>query len=400
MQVVHLRELETREDVNLTAEQADALDRSGVVRVDRPPRHRSYDLTPLSRIGVVRVGDVQLSIAPKVPVERLLFLLGYARAPRRWHDSLVRLDPDLGLPEALAHSFEQLTTRALRQGPLKGYLTIDDSMPLLRGRIREADQLRHRLGRPLPLEVRYDEHSVDIAENRLLLAATLRLLRMPGVPAALRRPLQRIRVRLADVTPPVPGTPAPTWHPSRLNARYAGALALAELVLAGRSFEQRDGDVLVHGFLINMASLFEDFVTTALAEALRDTGGRASIQHPIHLDHDRRVPMKPDFVWLHDGRPVIVADAKYKAERPSGFPNADLYQLLAYCTALDLPVGHLVYAKGNEQAAEHTVRGSGARLVTHALDLDAAPNAVLAGVRRVAAAMTASPLLAPHAAPH
>ena len=29
-------------------------------------------------------------------------------------------------------------------------------------------------------------------------------------------------------------------------------------------------------------------------------------------------------------------DAKYKAEKPAGYPNADLYQLLAYCTVLGL----------------------------------------------------------------
>jgi len=78
--------------------------------------------------------------------------------------------------------------------------------------------------------------------------------------------------------------------------------------------------------------------------------------------------MQPDLVWYPDGdgppvggspqapeepadgptgpgadprRPGAVVDAKYKAERASGFPNADLYQMLAYCTALGLRDGHL-----------------------------------------------------------
>ena len=35
----------------------------------------------------------------------------------------------------------------------------------------------------------------------------------------------------------------------------------------------------------------------------------------------------------------------HKALRPAGLPNADAYQMLAYCTALNLNQGYLVDAK-------------------------------------------------------
>jgi 5-methylcytosine-specific restriction enzyme subunit McrC len=42
-----------------------------------------------------------------------------------------------------------------------------------------------------------------------------------------------------------------------------------------------------------------------------------------------------------------VADAKYKLEYSAGrYPNADHYQMLAYCTALEVPIAWLVYAQG------------------------------------------------------
>ena len=98
------------------------------------------------------------------------------------------------------------------------------------------------------------------------------------------------------------------------------------------------------GYLFNMATIFEDFVTVALREALKSYGGRTSLQHVTHLDDDADVPVRPDFVWLTQGHPRIVVDAKYKAEKPTGFPQADLYQMFAYCTVLGLPEGDLVYA--------------------------------------------------------
>ena len=64
--------------------------------------------------------------------------------------------------------------------------------------------------------------------------------------------------------------------------------------------------------------------------------------------------------------------------------NADLYQMLAYVTALDLPGGLLVYAKGEADVATYTVRGSGKRLEVAALDLSGSLEAVLKRVRGLA----------------
>ncbi len=190
------------------------------------------------------------------------------------------------------------------------------------------------------------------------------------------------------------GQPLPAWRPSRLNARYHDALRLAELVLRGASVEHRPGKVTVPGFLFDLARVFEDFVTAALADELAERGDhRGSRPAPAdhHLDERGSVRLTPDFV-VHtgDGTPVGVADTKYKAERPSGYPNADLYQMLAYCTALNLPEGHLVYAKGEAPHAAHRVRNAGITIHQHALDLDQPPAALLDDVRTLARRLVAS----------
>ena len=62
-------------------------------------------------------------------------------------------------------------------------------------------------------------------------------------------------------------------------------------------------------------------------------------------------------------------DAKYKAENPAGYPNVDVYQLLAYCTATQLKVGHLVYAEGGDVDHDVVVRNAGIVIRRHVLDL-------------------------------
>ena len=150
--------------------------------------------------------------------------------------------------------------------------------------------------------------------------------------------------------------------------------------------EHAAGQVSSSAFLFNLATIFEHFVTTALTEALTARmPGLASPQHPCHLDLAGAIRMRPDLVWLRAGVPVAVVDAKYKRETPAGYPEADVYQLLAYCTALRLRRGHLVYALGGAEPAHHVVRHAGTEIVCHALDLALPPAALLATVSRLAA---------------
>lgn len=329
--------------VDLPAPIADALNETQIARCLRTSQTGVWEVTPGTHIGVAQVDGLQVIIQPKIPINRLIFLMGYARSPRFWRDDVVTLDPEEDLPQALTRAFIRLATRALDQGLLKGYQEIETRLSVLRGRIREADQLRHHFGRTIPLEVRYDELTVDIPENQILLAAALRLLKLPTTRHKQRATLQRLRLQLADVTPP---SILPAWTPSRLNARYQPALEIAELILAGKSFEQRVGEVRVTGYLFSMAKIFEDFVAVTLAEALKPYGGRASFQYPTHLDDGDLVDVRPDFVWLRESRPVIVADAKYKAEKPRRIPQRR-----------PVPAARLLHRAGPARRAPHLRQG-------------------------------------------
>ncbi|PZH15651.1 restriction endonuclease [Streptomyces sp. NTH33] len=354
-----------------------------------------WSLRAGSKVGAVTVTGagvdepVTVRVMPKVPIARLFFLLAYSLDPTgAWRDGEVDVAEHRDLLPSLAHAVERQVDRALRQGLLQGYRATEESALVVRGRIREAEQIRRRFGAALPVEVAYDEFTTDIAENRILRTAVERLLRLPGVPRDVRRRLLHQRARLADVTPVVRGQRLPDWRPTRLNSRYHQALHLARAVLDGSSAEHAPGGLRIDGFLFDMNKLFEDFVTVALREALRGLGRTVRFQDSHHLDEAATVRMRPDFVlYGPDGTPCAVADAKYKAEKRGGYPDADLYQILAYCTVLGLDEGHLVYAKGSASHAAHRVRHTGILIHQHALDLDQEPAGLLADVGEVARRM-------------
>lgn len=220
-------------------------------------------------------------------------------------------------------------------------------------------------------------------------AAVLRLRRIRGLSGGLRRRLAHLDLRLADVTPPVRGVPLEPWRPNRLNQRYQPALRLAEVVLRSSSFEPGADGLEIDGFVVDMAKVFEDFVCTALGDRLRAIEGRVRTQDHWHLDIGREIAMKPDLVWYPSDAPLPLAviDAKYKAEKPGGFPDADLYQVFAYATALGLSDAHLVYAKGNEARRIHDVVNANVRIHAHTLDLQARPAVLLEQIGLLAASI-------------
>jgi 5-methylcytosine-specific restriction enzyme subunit McrC len=389
---VELRELGPAAELRLTPQQGRLLARSGVVTaVPLAFAPGTWLVGPARKVGAAQVGDVEVHIAPKLPVARLLFLVGYSIHGSTWREEDVDLGEADDLVPALAQALWRQVARAIRQGLLSGYVTVEETSPVLRGRLREAEQLHRHHGLPFPLEMIHDEFTVDIAENRILRTACERMLTVPRVDEESQRRLRRLLREFADVTPIDRGDPIPGWQPTRLNARYHSALHLAELVLRATSAEQSSGGVTVTGFLFDMPLLFEEFLTVALREDLEASyGGRVAAQDRHFLDNAAKIELRPDIVWYRFGRPVEVADAKYKAERPAGYPNADLYQMLAYCTALKLPRGHLVYARGASEPARHMVREAGIEILAHALDLDTQPDGLLSQVRHLAASLAGS----------
>ena len=396
MTTVELVAWEAAEVGGLSVEQARALSATRAVTVAPSLAGGTWSVTAGPWVGVLRAADVELRIRPRITIARLMYLLGYAQDPSAWRDDPVALDDQPDLWPAMAEVFLRRAERALERGLLQGYRTEESSQMVMRGRLRESEQLRSRAGLAVPLEVRFDEYDVDIAENQLLRAATVRLLRVPGVGRAPVRRLRHLLGRLADVRALVPGQALPITPPTRLNAHYQPSLTLARMILRSRSVDVLDAGVRASGFLVNMNTVFEEFVTTALTAALAPWGGRCVTQDTRYrLDRAGLIPLRPDLVrYGAHGKPQAVIDAKYKAEKPTGYPNADVYQLLAYCTATRLGVGHLVYAEGGAETSDVFIPHAGVLVRRHALDLGLSVSSLQAQLAELAIAV-AAPAVAP-----
>jgi 5-methylcytosine-specific restriction enzyme subunit McrC len=375
--------------IDLPETVAMAIARSGLVdvRAEAPP-HRWRLLTD-ARVGVLEVAGCTVRVRPRLAIPRLMFLLSYAADPKGWR----RVGPLFGLEDelfaAVVHGFAVHAERALSPAPLRGYVGVEDRALTLRGRLRVGDQIARHPGLPLPLEITYDDHMADVPENQLVRGAAELLLRLHGIPQTARRRLLRVRAALEDVEPtrPSPAVRAPAR--TRLNERYAGALALAELILRGTSITTTAGGRSSVEFLFDMNKVFEDFISASLSTALERHGGRVTAQHSgTTLDEGRNVRLIPDLTWWAQSQCRAIIDAKYKSIADARTPNADVYQMLAYCTAFGLDRGHLVYARdAGEHSREHVIRNVGTQVHVHAIDVEREPAVVLGQVEDLATAI-------------
>ena len=258
------------------------------------------------------------------------------------------------------------------------------------GGVRFAEQVGRRFDFPMPLELQYDEFTDDILPNQLVKAAAHRLARAHLRSQRARRSLGWVAGMLADVSfREFPPARVPEVAFDRLNEHYRGVVALSRLVLRHGAFESRRGAVRASGFLMDMNAVFQEFLTQALREELGASPRTLQSDRELKkltLDKGGRVTLKPDLTWWDGPTCTFAGDAKYKNLTGHRVPNADLYQMLSYATALGLPGGLLVYAQGevDDDNASYDVRHSGKRLEVASLDLTGTLEGTLKNVRRIA----------------
>ena len=393
METRQLREWTLTPSLTLTGPQRDTL--RNVLKATVQPTFGSndrYDVRPGNTVGAVTVDGTTFIVEPKIPISRVLFMLGYAADSTAWRPEDANLGAATDLVSAVIGLFTNLCDRALGRGLLNGYHSVEADLYTVRGRVDLAEQLRRRPGLDLPLAVRYERHDEDITENRLLLAAALLLRGLPIRAPATRRSMHRVLEALQNVTAQTyrPNQiPSVTW--TRLNTHYRPAVELARLLLTLHAPDLTVGSHRTASLTIDMATLFEKFIREALREALHVNSTQfpdGNACQPLHLDSAEQIGVLPDLSLWVNGKCCFIGDVKYKRDTGPGH-NDDLYQLLAYATAAQLPVATLVYAYGPPTPSTHTVVGTPIRLAAQHMDLTRRPFDLLDQIRGLAAQISA-----------
>jgi 5-methylcytosine-specific restriction enzyme subunit McrC len=383
MRTIRLREHRTTRETLTESELQSLLSATSLVALSHVPGERDlYELRPGSRVGTLVFEDLRVLIQPKVNLRNLFFLLGFGDRLIRWDPALFAYETEPDLLQAVGWAFEAEVARSLRQGLVRGYVSRAETLATVRGRIDFVAQQRRRHTRPFPLECVYEDYTEDIELNQIVKAAHWKLRRVHGLNQELAKRLLYRHRSFADVSDiEYPPLEVPTLVFDRLTEHWEGAARLAELVLRYETLLDREGMVMASSFIVDMNRLFEQFISRIAADEAERAGWDLVPQAGRWLSPGIR--MRPDLLLHRHGSDRAVSDVKYKELEIQDWPRADLYQLLAYCSALGLPQGLLIYADYREPE-RHVVHNAGVRLEVMGIDMGAHPDELARQAREAA----------------
>jgi 5-methylcytosine-specific restriction enzyme subunit McrC len=329
----------------------------------RPGRYR---LTSLGHVGVIVAPNCRLILKPKVPLKSLFYLLDPAALPPPIDD---RVTPAPGTEalDFLAARLAQLMTARAAHGLHRAYREEAGPLRFLQGRLDLPAQARVP-GRPAPqLHCRFEEFTADVPCNQVPRATAELTLRCPLLGPEVRATLRQALVPYADVQPvALDAATFAAARPDRRTDAYAPLLDLCRLLADSLGPQDAAGTDTCPSFLLDMQRVFEQYVTTAVLDAFADGRATVAVQPllPAHgpVSGQPAIHVRPDVLVEHRGRPVLVIDAKWKRLPRSAVPTADVYQVLAYCTALGVRRAVLVYPASRERVWTYPVAENALRL--------------------------------------
>ena len=294
-------------------------------------------------VGLIPLNDrVFIQVEPKVPVGNLLAMLsavvgevvGLSVLSRQY--KVTDATPPPHLLASIASAFALALRRIEVDGLQKRYDPFTEGGAFLKGQIcfSESVQQYWSRGTGYAAVSAFFDLTADIAQNRLLRYACHVLLVHHRRTNLLRDTIRdlthfedvfsRAGVRLTPLG--AGGGP----HPAEHAAEYLHALRLARLIVSGHGIELRgDGeDVSLPSFLINMETLFEDYIRHVMATQLIGVevlNGNTDGSRPL-FDNSSAPKATPDIVVRRGAECPLIGEVKYKSLEK----REDRYQVLAY----------------------------------------------------------------------
>lgn len=328
---------------------------------------RNGALAAANHVGIVTTGrGTVIEILPKIDLggttdpnrERtrevfLRMLHCWGRLAEALPESRIRSLRRFPMLEVFVQQFLLNLNSLVRSGLARRYVTVEENLPYLRGRIRFREHVRENLTNQTRFHVVHDELSVNRPTNRLI-RSTLARLDSQVRSGESRQLLRQLTAEFADV--PFPVNPHDDWrkhHIDRSMRHYEPVMRWVGLFLFNHGLTTFAGRHANLSLLFPMEQVFEDFVTSSFRrhQGSYTVTGQRPQKHLATIDGSKAFRMKPDISLKAGNRVAFILDAKWKHvdgnrdDPKHGIDQDDMYQLYAYGKRYECDAVALVYPR-------------------------------------------------------
>ena len=333
-------------------------------------RH-GLEIKAFSHVGRVRVGDLTITILPKLKGSSLLNLLRYAYGFRRLSlisDALPDVEQS-GFDDLLISQLNAEVQELFSRGLLRAYVSTFERLSSPRGRI-DLTQLALDGGTATAtLPCQHHPRIEDMLLNQVLMAG-LRLAASMASAVELRRESRRLASFMEEQVSSVrldgPVLDRAARRMTRLTTAYAPAMSIIRLLVEAQGvvLEAQTASTSLPGFLFDMNSFFQSLLSRFLRENLpgfsvrdeRGLKGMMQYNRQFNPRKQRSPTPRPDYVVTKQGVVCSILDAKYRDLWEKHLPREMLYQLVVYAIShCQKPQSSILYPTTDNCAKEERI---------------------------------------------